>query len=73
MVSFLPRQDMNNGAIRKADLFAKSAAGDWEKIASYSGTDSNRERQAISLPATVVRACSASAAPSASLARPTWK
>ena len=51
MLSFLPRQDINNGAIRKADLFAKSAGGDWEKIATYSGTGSSRERQAISFPA----------------------
>lgn len=56
MVSFLPRQDMNNGAIRKADLMAKSAAGDWEKIATYSGTGSSRDRQAISFPAREVSA-----------------
>lgn len=51
MLSFLPRQDMSNGAVRKADLFAKSAAGEWEKVASYSGTGSNRKRQSISFPA----------------------
>ena len=56
MLGFLPRQDMNNGAIRKADLFAKSASGEWEKIATYSGTGSSRERQAISFPARQVSA-----------------
>lgn len=51
MLSFLPRQDNSNGAIRKADLLAKSGAGEWEKIASYSGTGSDRNRQVISFPA----------------------
>ncbi len=51
MVSFLPRQDMLNGTVRKADLFAKSGAGEWEKVATYSSAGSSRDRQVISFPA----------------------
>jgi hexosaminidase len=47
MLSFLPRQDMNNGAIRSARLLVKSGKSDWEEVATYTGTGSERSRQAV--------------------------
>ncbi|QQL45771.1 family 20 glycosylhydrolase [Sulfuriroseicoccus oceanibius] len=51
MVSFLPRQDHANGAIQGADLFARNGDGDWEKVATYSGAGTSRDRQVVSFPA----------------------
>ncbi len=55
LVSFLPRQDRVNGSVRKADLFAKSGAGEWQKVATYSSAGSDRGRQVIPYPAREVR------------------
>ncbi len=52
MLSFLPRQDMTNGAITGAEVHLQtSPGGEWKKVAAYSGDGQSKARQAIPFPA----------------------
>lgn len=48
--AFLPRQDSDNGNVRRAGVFLKNGNGDWVKAGEFHGNGSSRELQKISFP-----------------------
>lgn len=48
--AFLPRQSGDNGNVKRAELFAKNADGDWEKIGELSDANPSRALKKIAFP-----------------------
>lgn len=48
--AFLPRQSGDNGNVKRAELFAKNSAGEWEKIGEFSEQNPSRELKKIAFP-----------------------
>ncbi len=55
-LKFLPRQSGDNGNIKNAELFAKTADGKWTKIAAYRNDSPNREMKTLTFPKTATTA-----------------
>ena len=51
-LKFLPRQSGDNGNIKLAELFAKTADGQWTKIATYRNDSPDRELKSLNFPKT---------------------
>jgi len=48
--AFLPRQNGDNGNVKRAELFAKNADGVWEKIGDFSEENPSRKLKKIAFP-----------------------
>ena len=55
-LKFLPRRSGDNGNIKHAELFAKTADGKWTKIATYRNDSPNREMKSLEFPKTATTA-----------------
>ena len=48
--AFLPRQNGDNGNVKRAELFAKNADGVWEKVGDFSEENPSRKLKKIAFP-----------------------